>query len=106
MKTVEYEVVVYEPLVNGVPVSLCAFYGFKVLTGGYFPARSLSGTITIIRIALICGRLRKFHLLVHMSTPVSVTIICHLLHRVYYNHQRKRWEYSNSHLFCPFSTIA
>lgn len=30
MKTVEYEIVVYEPLVNGVPVSLCTFYGFKV----------------------------------------------------------------------------
>lgn len=30
MKTVEYEIVVYEPLVNGAPVSLCTFYGFKV----------------------------------------------------------------------------
>lgn len=36
MKTVEYEVVVYGPLVNGVPVSLCAFYGFKVFNWWLF----------------------------------------------------------------------
>lgn len=36
MKTVEYEIVVYEPLVNGVPVSLCVFYGFKVFNWWLF----------------------------------------------------------------------